>query len=129
MPGDVKMSYSEPFRWSPVREAAALRLAEGYTQAETAEAAGVSERTVQRWLTHPDFAAEVNRLTFMVGIAQRAERLRLAMRVARQRVRDDGSVATEKDLLDWLKYAQGETDGVKLDLTALAEAAGAVADS
>lgn len=29
---------------------------------------------------------------------------------------------TEKDLLDWLKYMQGETDGIKLDFTELLNA-------
>ena len=49
------------------------------------------------------------------------------MRVVRQRVRND-HVETDKDLLDWLKFAQRETEGLKLDLTdALAEAAASVA--
>ena len=38
----------------------------------------------------------------------------MAMRVVRQRVREDGTLETEKDLLDWLKYAQSETTGIKL---------------
>lgn len=54
----------------------------------------------------------------MVGIANRAERLRIAMQVVRQRVREDG-VQTERDTLDWLKFAQSETDGAKLDLATL----------
>lgn len=69
-----------------------------------------------------EFSAEVDRLSLMVGIASRAERLRIAKRVIRQMVRDDNYVWTEKDLLDWLKFAQGETDGVKLDMAAIAEA-------
>lgn len=56
----------------------------------------------------------------MIGIASRAERLRIAQRVARQKVNDEGLVSTEKDLLDWLKFAQSETDGIKLDLAKLA---------
>ena len=36
------------------------------------------------------------------------------MRVVRQKVREDGTPETEKDLLDWLKYAQSETTGIKL---------------
>ena len=36
------------------------------------------------------------------------------MRVVRQKVRADGTPETEKDLLDWLKYAQSETTGIKL---------------
>jgi hypothetical protein len=50
----------------------------------------------------------------MIDISSRAERLRMAMRVVRQKVREDGTLETEKDLLDWLKYAQSETTGIKL---------------
>ncbi len=56
----------------------------------------------------------------MVGIASRAERLRLAMRVVRQRTNDDGLIDTKADILDWLKFAQSETTGIKLDLSKLA---------
>lgn len=97
-----------------------MKLAEGYTQAEAAAAANVAERTVQRWVADPEFSAEVDRLTHMTGIAMRAERLRIVMRVVREKTKG-GVAITEKDLLDWLKYAQGETDGVKLDLAALLE--------
>ena len=44
-----------------------------------------------------------------------AERLRIAMRLVRAK-----GYQSDRDLLDWLKYAQSETDGVKLDLTKLA---------
>ena len=38
----------------------------------------------------------------------------------RQKV-DKELIETEKDLLDWLKFAQAETDGLKLSLTRLIE--------
>jgi hypothetical protein len=41
-----------------------------------------------------------------------AERLRIAQKVIRQKVEKE-LIETEKDLLDWLKFAQGETDGVE----------------
>jgi len=97
-----------------------LLLAEGYTKAETAEQCHITERTLYRWARDLDFATEIDRLTFLTGIARRAERLRLAMRVVRQRVRN-GKIETDKDLLDWVKFAQSETDGAKLDITALFE--------
>lgn len=108
------------FKWTKTREAAAIKLAEGYTQTEAAEEAKVDRRTVARWVADPEFSAEVDRLTHMTGIAMRAERLRIVMRVVREKTKG-GVAITEKDLLDWLKYAQGETDGVKLDLAALLE--------
>ncbi len=112
------------FQWSDKRSQAALGLAEGKTQVQVAEECDIDRKTIQRWLQHPEFGAEVDRLSLMVGIAGRAERLRIAKRVIRQLVNDDG-IKTEKDLLEWLKFAQSETDGVKLDLTKLAAAFGA----
>lgn len=108
------------FRWTQKAGKAAIYLADGQTQRATAEAVGITERTVYNWMQEPDFSAEVDRLTLMMGIASRAERLRIAKRVVRQQVQDDGTVRTDKDTLDWLKFAQSETDGIKLDLAQLA---------
>ena len=105
------------FRWTSTRSNAAIRLAEGYTQVEVAEEVGVSDRTIRSWLGNPEFAEEVDRLSLMVGIANKAFRLRLAKQVIRKL-----GTETKEDLLAWLKYAQGETDGIKLDLTALLSA-------
>lgn len=110
------------FEWTEKKEAAALSLARGDSQAMAADNAGVADRTVRRWLLEPEFAEEVDRLTLMVEIASRAHRLRIANRVIRQFVKDGEPIPTAKDLLDWLKYAQGETDGVKLDMAALIDA-------
>ena len=117
------------FRWTPKREAVALALAQGYTVEEAARQAGVSERTVYRWKRDLEFAAEVDRLSLMVSVASRAERLRIAMRVVRQKIGDDGTLDTNRDLLDWLKFAQSETDGARLDLAAIFEAMEAAAES
>ena len=38
----------------------------------------------------------------------------MAMRVVRPKVRADGTLETDKDVLDWLKFAQSETTGIKL---------------
>ena len=110
------------FEWTTKREMAAVSLARGETQAEAAEIAGVTDRTIRSWLAVPEFSQEVDRLSLMIDIASRAHRLRLANRVIRQMVRDGETIPTQKDLLDWLKYAQGETDGVVLDLAGLLNA-------
>lgn len=107
------------FEWTVKREVAALSLAKGATHAEAAADAGVSERTIRNWLAVPEFAQEVDRLSLMVEIASRAHRLRIANRVIRQMVKDGETIPTAKDILDWLKYSQGETDGLKLDLMGL----------
>ncbi len=63
----------------------------------------------------------------MVGIASRAERLRIAHRAVRE-MTTNGVVQTSKDLLDWMKYIQSETDGTKSELaTSLADLIASVA--
>jgi hypothetical protein len=116
------------FRWTDKKSAVALALAEGYTQQQIAETQGVSDRTIRHWLAETEFRTEVDRLTLMIGIASRAERLRIAKRIVRDKMAQDVESRTEKDLLDWLKFAQSETDGIKLELaTAFAEAATSMA--
>ena len=107
---------STQFVWLPKRAKAALALAEGQTQEAVAAATGVCRKTICNWLCVPEFAAEVDRLSTMVSIASRAERLRVAMRVVRQKTRADGVIETDRDVLDWLKFAQSETDGIQLGL-------------
>ena len=96
---------------------AALALAEGHTQQTVAETTGVCRKTICNWLCVPEFAAEVDRLSLEINIATRSERLRIAMRVVRQKTRADGVIETDRDVLDWLKFGQSETDGIKFELT------------
>lgn len=107
------------FTWDDSREKAAISLASGSTKQEAADEANVDRGTIYNWLKHPDFAAEIDRLSLMVSIASRAERLRLAMRAVKAKTKD-GVPQSDKDVLEWLKFAQSETDGVKLDLGKLA---------
>lgn len=117
------VSETAAFVWNEKTSESAMLLAQGYTNREVSEKVGVAERTLYRWQTDINFSAEVDRLSLMLGVAARAERLRMAQRVARQKSLG-GIIETEKDLLDWLKFAQSETDGIKLDLAALASAFG-----
>src|SRR5215212_8867078 len=100
-------------QWSSTRTKVAFALAEGQARA-VAHAIGVCRKTICNWLCVTEFAAEVDRLSCMIDIASRAERVRIAMRAVRQKVRAVGTVETEKDVLDWLKYPQSETTGIKL---------------
>jgi len=115
------------FRWTGKRVLAAQLLAEGYNQQEVCQDVGVSDRTIRRWVADIEFSQEVDRLTHMFGLATRAERLRLAKRVIRERLKLTTIPPSKKDLLDWLKYFQSETDGIKLDLTAFLDDALALA--
>lgn len=106
------------FKWTKKKTDAATLLALGYTEQQTAENVGVTRRTVANWKANLDFMLEVDKLTLMTGISLRAERLRIASRAIREKITDE-RIRTNKDLLDWLKYAQSETDGVKVDFGAL----------
>ncbi len=117
------------FIWTDKKTQAAIMLADGRTQVETSAEVGVTDRTLRTWLADVEFSAEVDRLTLMMGIASRAERLRLAKRVVRQMTHTDGTLFTQKDLLEWMKFTQAETDGIKLDLGKLVAAIGADAAS
>lgn len=124
---DADVRNESVFQWNEQRGYIAVELSKGRTQKEVAAEFDIDDRTIRRWLQHPGFAAEVDRLSLMVDVAGRAERLRIAMRAIRNKVKEDGRVMTEKDVLDWLKFAQSETDGAKLDLTALLDAHSSVA--
>lgn len=104
------------FHWTRQRSNAAILLSQGYTIEETASQCNCSSRSINRWKCDTEFLAEIDRLSLMVDIASRAERLRIAMRSVREKTKGK-RVVTDKDVLDWLKFAQSETDGVKLDLT------------
>lgn len=114
----LKMSV---YQWTPEKSQAAMLLAEGHTYKQVGNAIGKTDKTIQRWMADINFSAEVDRLSLMVGIASRAERLRLTKRIIRAKCTSD-IMASDKDVLDWLKFAQSETDGVKLDLAALSAA-------
>lgn len=109
------------FAWDEQKSQAAVSLAHGFSKADVAQEVGVERSTVYYWLNIPEFAAEVDRLSTMIDVASRAERLRQTMRVLRSLTNEDGVLRTDKDALDWLKYAQSETDGAKLDFSKLAE--------
>lgn len=115
------------FEWDEKKSNAAILLSQGHLIKEVAKVSGVNEKTIDRWKRDIEFAKEVDRLSVMVDISGRAERLRIAMRMVRKAMKKKNP--TKKDLLDWLKYAQGETDGVKLDLTSLLETGTSLAGS
>lgn len=110
--------------WTAEKSQAALLLAEGYTYQQVGDEIEKSSKTIQRWMADMEFSCEVDRLSLMVGIASKAERLRLAKRVIRQKLEANGTPISDKDFLDWLKFAQSETDGVKLDIASLFAAIG-----
>lgn len=115
------------FKWTKKKGEVAVLLADGFTIAETSKKTGVPTRTIDYWKSSIEFQTEIDRLSLMVGIANKGERLRLAKKIIRDLILKQHP--TQKDLLEWVKYAQSETDGVKLDLAALIDAATSVARS
>ncbi|HTG95746.1 MAG TPA: phBC6A51 family helix-turn-helix protein [Pyrinomonadaceae bacterium] len=107
--------------WDKTRSRAASLLALGYNKQYVADDVGVCRATIYNWLDDPEFCLEVDRLSVMLDVSSRAERMRHVMRVIRSLMDENGVLCTEKDPLDWLKYAQSETDGAKIDLSKLAE--------
>lgn len=107
--------------WSEKVTNAAIMFAEGYTREEIAEKIGIPARSLSRLRALPEFMDEVVRLSYMVGVANRAHRLQMVNRVIRQKMQVDGTISTDKDSLEWMKFAQSETDGAKIDLTKLFE--------
>lgn len=105
------------FKWTKKKNEVALLLGDGFTIKDASEKAGISTRTIDYWKSNNEFQTEVDRLSHMVGMASKAERLRLVKRIVRQKL--ESPRPTARDLLDWLKFVSAETDGIKLDLTAL----------
>jgi hypothetical protein len=125
MSASVELDYTRALQrriiWDETRTRAASLLATGHNKQHVANEVGVSRATIYNWLDDPEFAGEVDRLSIMMDVSSRAERLRCAMRVLRSMMDEDEVLRTTKDALDWLKFAQSETDGAKIDLSKLAE--------
>ncbi len=114
MPKDDVLPESD-FQWTKEREDAAILLAQGYLIKEVAATLKISERTITRWKSDVIFSKELDRLSLMLDIAGKAERMRIAIRMVRKALKKKNP--TRKDLLEWLKYAQSESEGTKLNLT------------
>ena len=117
-------------KWTP----AAMLLAEGYTVKEVAERVDQCERTIYNWKSNPIFAMEVDRLSVTWGLASRAERSRILMRMAREKMNADGTIEMDDtSLMDILKEMRMMIEGTRIDITPLVEAltaeAGSVAGS
>lgn len=112
---EPKVRKVSSFRWTESARAVALALAQGKTQADAAKAGDIADRTIRRWLQEPEFSTEVDRLTLITDYASRAERVRIAKRAVELRM-IGGHPFTKKDLLDWLKYIQSETDGANVNV-------------
>jgi len=86
---------------------AAELLADGHSHKEVSEMLDISITTLNRWIRNPDFQSLVDELTVASGLAQKAERIRIAKQVVKQKMQSDRW--SKKDLLDWLEFIRDET--------------------
>lgn len=68
----------------------------------------IPERTFYRWKKHPEFQQKIDEIIADIDIAQKAERIKIAKKVIRQKLEQDKDKLSSKDLLDWLKYVGEE---------------------
>ena len=116
LPPDILTSVGVP-AWCDSRHlAAAVALASGSTQEVAAEQAGVTDRTVWRWLRErgeqsEQFQGLIGRLAFHVGLADRRVRMvetnRLYQAITK---RDIGQALRKHDAVDLIRLA-GELAG------------------
>ena len=100
-------------KWTKKKNAFVEMAAEGEKIVDIARKLDMSIHTAYHWNENPVIREEINRLSLMFGIASKAERVRIAKRVVRQKLLGD-HVRTKKDILDWLKYVAKETEDVHL---------------
>ncbi|MGB0383360.1 MAG: hypothetical protein ACPGWR_00930 [Ardenticatenaceae bacterium] len=93
---------------------------------------GVTPRTVRNWQKKSEYLEERDTLSLMVGVSNKSYRLRISQKIIRliiENIESNFDPRLVKLLLEWLKYSQGETDGIKLDLATLLEATSPLANS
>jgi FixJ family two-component response regulator len=108
------------FKLTPKMRKVIYSLADGATQKEAADRAGITDRTVRRWLNIPEFATEVDKVTLETGLATKAARLRLIKRVVNARlektVSETVAQLSKADTLELLKHLHKEQEGAQLNV-------------
>jgi transposase-like protein len=105
--------------WDEQRSQAAIMLAQGYEKKKICQQIGIDDSTLWRWEKNAEFAEEVDRLTLMYGFASKQERLRIINQAARQFVKDGKWDVSGFTLLDLLKEARMQSEGIKLDILSM----------
>lgn len=96
--------------WSKKKLEIAGLIADGrLTIEDIAKKYGLSSRTIYRWQNQPEFNEKVGQLVLSTDIALKSERIRIARRIVREKLRE----GSQKDLLDWLKYIHEEIKEMK----------------
>jgi transposase-like protein len=107
----------EGFGWDDQRDKAAVLLAQGYNNSQTAREVGVNKSTIGRWLDNKEFEKAVDELSVTYGLASKAHRLRLLNQAIRQKTEEDGRLELAGvTFLDLIKEARMQTEGIKLGL-------------
>jgi hypothetical protein len=96
------------------QEMAASLIATGKTKRETAALVGIAESTLYRWLQEPEFQVEVDRLTYLTGMAVKAARVRAIKRLIESKLDDDEILDTKTDVFQWMKLLREELGDLEL---------------
>ena len=120
--------------WTQKRSDAAVLLAKGYNNYQTAKEVGVNRATIGNWLKIDTFAKEVDELSLTYGGASKAYRIRQLNKALRQKISDDGELELEGvTFLEIIKELRMQTEGIRLGildkLVSADETTGSVAGS
>lgn len=84
-------------------------LVEGKPYAAVARECEVSDHMLRQWRRSPNFMAALGEAMLTTGIANQTERIRLAKMALNSMIDEaTGTVATDADPLDWMKYISNE---------------------
>jgi hypothetical protein len=106
----------------PYHEQAAYLLALGKSKTDVAKEVKVTRPALYTWLKREDFARYVDQLTMTVGLANKAERVRLLKQRAKELWDREKDKPSRKH--DWLDYSQAiaeETGAYQLGHNVLAQ--------
>jgi len=125
---------TEIFEWDKQRSDAAVLLAQGYNNSETARQVGCNRSTIGRWLKEDEFAKTVDEMSLMYGGASKAYRIRMLNQALRQKIDEEDKIdLTGVSFLDLIKEMRMQTEGIRIGildkLIAADEKAGPVAGS
>ena len=86
----------------------------GMKKRHVADRVGVGEATIYRWMSDEEFRCELDRLTFITGMAVKAARVRAIKRLIRSRMDEDEVLDSKRDVLDWIKLLKEEINDMEV---------------
>jgi len=105
------------FQWTQAQSDAAVMLATGTPKKHIIEQLGIARTTLWNWEQNPVFSIEVDKLSLMHGLASKAYRMRMIQEAVKSfKNKDDSWNTTGTTLLEWIKEARMQMEGVSLNI-------------